>query len=99
MFELTPCALAGRGQIGLWRSGSSRFPLGRSRNTTSPCSWILLCMKADRFCCLQGQRVFSVLSPNEGAEEDGGEQYLLPPLTVMASLRTSQLEAVVTSSG
>lgn len=56
-------------------------------------------MKAERFCYPQGQRVFSVLSPNEGTEEDGGEHYLLPPLTVMASLRTSQLEDVATSSG
>lgn len=72
-----------------------RLLLGQCTNTTHPCSWTLLWMKADHFCCLQWWRVFPELSPSEGMEED----CVLPRMTVRASLRPSQLEAVTTSSG
>lgn len=40
-----------------------------------------------------------MLFPWEGMEENGGDLCVLPPRTVRASLRRSQLEAVTTSSG
>lgn len=56
-------------------------------------------MKADHFCCLQWWRVLPELSPGEEVEEDGEDLCVLSLVTVGASLRTSQLEAVTTSSG